>query len=584
MEYVLNLMTLIAVWVIAVQGYMLIKGLGGLLHLGHPVFYGLGAYTAAILSRRLLPPGTYPVDLLLSALVAVVGAFAIGWPALRARGRYFMLVTFSVQLMFFTLVSNLHGLTGGPDGITRIPRFALGPWTITTAAVTLLFVCGLAASSYVFCHFLIRSPYGRLVRAVRDDEIAVEAFGKDPLWAKLSIFAIGAGVTGAAGSVFAHYLRYVGPTQFGLDLVMLFLVMLVLGGQYNLAGVTVGAVVVGAMIEGLRFAPLPHEVSAYLHQVIFGILLVAILFVRPDGLFPEQFARYRRRGMSEHHPVMTKRWDLLPTSRHEDGLRPSGDADAAILEARGLVKHFGGVAAVDGCDLALAPGRITAVIGPNGAGKTTIFNLLTGFVPPDAGRVVFQGREITGWTPSAIARVGVGRTFQDVRIWPRLTVIENVLVAMPAQLGERPLLVWPVIPAVSRQERDNLEAAWRLLERFGLEPKANESGSALSYAQQKMLSLARLTALDASVMLLDEPTAGVDIRRLAVFLDHIRAFAVEQGRTVCLIEHNMDVVRELADWVLFMNEGRVVASGSPQDVLGDRHLMSIYLGYSKVEP
>jgi len=571
-DYVLGVLTLIAIWVIAVHGYMLIKGLGGLLHLGHAVFFGLGAYTAAILSREVLPAGAYPASLLAAALVAGAGAVAIGVPALRARGRYFMLVTFSIQLAFFTVVSNLHGLTGGPDGLSRIPRPQLGAWTVAAPGATLALVVGLAVLSFLFCHLTIRSPYGRLVRAVRDDEIAAEGAGKRAAAVKLSIFVLGAGVTGFAGGVFAHYMRYVGPTQFGLDLVVLFLVMLVLGGQFNLLGVTVGAVTVGVMIEALRFAPLPRGSEAFLHQVLFGGLLIAILFIRPEGLLPERLPRHRRPAGGG------------PPARVEAVRAHRREApDGVALRAEGLVKRFGGVTALDGCTLDLARGRITAIIGPNGAGKTTVFNLVTGFVRPDAGRIHVGAQELTGWTPERIAALGVARTFQDVRIWPRLTVIENVLAAMRWRRGERPVLGLPILPGVRAEERQHVERAWALLERFGLQDKADDPGGALSYAQQKMLALARLTALDPAVMLLDEPTAGVDVCRLGTFLDHIQRFSAQQGRTVCLIEHNMDVVRELADHVLFMNDGRVVAEGRPEEVMADQELMAIYLGHAPVE-
>jgi len=569
-DYLLGVLTLIAIWMIAVQGYMLIKGLAGLLHLGHAVFFGLGAYTAAILSLSVLPAGTYPLSLFGAALVSALGALVIGAPALRARGRYFMLVTFSVQLMFIALVSNLHGLTGGPDGLSRIPRAQLGTWTVTSPGATLALVALITMGCFLFCYVTVHSPYGRLVRAVRDDEIATEAFGKHPNRVKLTIFAIGAGVTGLAGGVFAHYMRYVGPTQFSLDLVILFLVMLVLGGQFNLAGVTCGTLLVGLLIEGLRFLPLPHGSEAFLHQVVFGALLITILFLRPDGLLRERFPRYRRSLNVPSRPA-------APTT---GGVPARATASGIALRTEGLAKQFGGVKALDGCSFELPTGRITAIIGPNGAGKTTIFNLITGFVTLDSGQVYYRDEPLAGLSPARIATLGVARTFQDVRIWPKLTVIENILVAIPRQSGERPFRGLLLRPQVMHEQRRNLELAWQLLERFGLEHKANDLGEALSYAQQKMLALARLSALDPAVMLLDEPTAGVDVKRIGVFLDHIRRFSREQRRTVCLVEHNMDVVRALADHVLFVNEGRVVAAGNPEEVTADADLMRIYLGYS----
>ncbi len=585
MAYLIDVLTLTAILAIAVHGYMLIKGLGGMLHLGHAVFYGIGAYASAIISTTLLPPGYFPASVMAGALAAGVGALLIGWPALQDRARYFMIVTFSLQLIFVTLVINL-GFTGGPDGLSSIPRMSFGPWqpnrhwaldlgvaTVGYPDIKLLVVVGFAAFSYWFCSRIVHSPYGRLIRAVRDDERVAEAFGRDAVRARLSILLIGAAVTGMAGGLFAHHFNYVGPSQFGLDLTMLMLAMLILGGQCSLAGATFGAVLMVGLLEALRFVlddglGVPFHMIAHLRQAIFSIILILVLALRPRGLFPETLAHHRR-------PAATPRPARLTGCAR--ALEPP--ASGEILKASGLIKHFGGLAAVDGAGVSLRPGRIVAIIGSNGAGKTTVFNLLSGFERADAGAAHVGAVSLLGRRPAEIARLGVARTFQDVRIWPRLTVIENILVSRRHQPGETPARLFVSPRLVASAERINLDAAWAVLERFGLAEKANQLGSDVSYAQRKMLALARVCAFDPTVLLLDEPTSGVDPRRLDVFLDHIRAFARADQRAVCLIEHNMSVVRELADWVLYMDGGRVLAAGTPADVLGDDVLMRRYLGH-----
>jgi branched-chain amino acid transport system permease protein len=583
--YLIDVLTLTAILAIAVHGYMLIKGLGGMLHLGHAVFYGIGAYASAIMSTTLLPPGYFLVAVMAGALAAGLGALLIGWPALQERARYFMIVTFSLQLIFVTLVINL-GFTGGPDGLSSIPRMSFGPWqpnrhwsldlglaAIGYPEIKLLVVLGFAALSYWFCSRIVHSPYGRLIRAVRDDERVAEAYGRDAMRARLSILLIGAAVTGMAGGLFAHHFNYVGPSQFGLDLTMLMLAMLILGGQYSLAGATFGAMLMVGLLEALRFVlddglGVPFHMIAHLRQAIFSIILILILALRPRGLFPETLARYRR-------PAAMPRPERL--TRRDRAMEPPGGGE--ILKAGGLIKHFGGLAAVDGAGLSLRPALIVAIIGSNGAGKTTVFNLLSGFERADAGEAHLGAVSLLGRRPAEIARLGVARTFQDVRIWARLTVIENILVSRRHQPGENPARLFLSPRRVASAERSNLEAAWVVLERFGLAEKANQLGSDVSYAQRKMLALARVCAFDPTVLLLDEPTSGVDPRRLDVFLDHIRAFAKADQRAVCLIEHNMTVVRELADWVMYMDGGRVLASGTPTDVLGDDVLMRRYLGH-----
>lgn len=593
MAYVIDVLTLTAILAIAVHGYMLIKGLAGMLHLGHAVFYGMGAYAGAILATKVLPPGFFPVAVLAGALAASAGALLIGWPALQARGRYFMIVTFAMQLIFITLVINLS-ITGGPDGLSNIPRISLGPWQpgrrwtlplgpveLSFAQVKLLVMIAFTALSFWFCSRVIQSPYGRLIRAVREDEQVVEAYGRDATRAKLSILLIGAGVTGAAGSLFAHHFNYVGPSQFELDLTMLLLAMLILGGQYSLTGATVGAALMVGLLEALRFVldnglGVPLEMTAPLRQAAYSIIQILILAVRAHGLFPERLPRHQRKAAP---PPSAVRAPAAPPPPPAAAITELG---AVALTASNLQKHFGGLTAVANAGLSLRRGKIIAIIGSNGAGKTTVFNILSGFETADQGEAHVGRTSILGLPAAAIARLGVARTFQDVRIWNRLTVIENVLAARPHQPGEHPARLFLSPGRVARCEDDNIAAAWELLERFGLADKANHPGSDLSYAQRKMLALARVTAFDPAAMLLDEPTSGVDPKKLDVFLDHIRAFARRDGRAVCLIEHNMTVVKELADWVLFMDEGKVISSGTPQQVLGDHALMRRYLGHRKV--
>ncbi|PWR17810.1 ABC transporter permease subunit [Zavarzinia compransoris] len=602
MSYLIDVATLAAILAIATHGYMLIKGLGGLLHLGHAVFYGLGAYGAAIASVKLLPAGAFPLSLLLGALTAGVGGLLVGLPGLRDRARYFMIVTFAIQLIFVTFMINLE-ITGGPDGLNNIPGIALGPWQpgskdvialgplqVTYPVLKLAVMIGFAALSFLLCTRLIRSPYGRLVRATREDELVVEAYGRAATPVKLGILVIGAALTGFAGALFAHHFNYVGPSQFELDATVLFLVMLIVGGQYSLLGATLGTVLMIALLEVLRYLlesvlVVPFEMTAHLRQVFFAVALLAMLSLRGGGIMPERLPRYRNarpapapQGDDEFAPVPV---DSLPvdSAPRVVPLPNHGPETKPILSARGLAKHFGGVQAVADAGLDLYKGRIVAIIGSNGAGKTSTFNMLSGFETPDSGTITLAGHAIAGKRPAAVARLGLARTFQDVRMWKGLTVIENILAAGLDQPGTHPLALLFRGGRARAAERANVERAWALLERFGLQHHANLRADQISYAQRKMLSLARITAFDPEVMLLDEPTSGVDPRRLSIFLDHIRAFAKVDNRAVCLIEHNMTVVRELADWVIFMDEGRTVAAGPPEEILGDHGLMRTYLGH-----
>lgn len=250
---------------------------------------------------------------------------------------------------------------------------------------------------------------------------------------------------------------------------------------------------------------------------------------------------------------------------------------ASTLECRNLVKSFGGLRAVDDLSVAFEPGKATALIGPNGAGKSTLFHLLTGALQPTSGEITYHDRRIDRLPPWCVAREGIGRLFQDVRVFPKLTVLDNVLTAFPGQCGENVLSTLFQRRRVREEEQRNVERALQLLGSVGLEDRTSSSADALSYGQQKLLAIARLLAAGADVLLLDEPTAGVNPEMIQVLISTIRKLARE-GKTIVVIEHNMNVVLEIADWVHFIHEGQVVAFGLPDDVLGDRYVRATYLG------
>jgi ABC-type branched-subunit amino acid transport system ATPase component len=247
------------------------------------------------------------------------------------------------------------------------------------------------------------------------------------------------------------------------------------------------------------------------------------------------------------------------------------------LELRGVSKAFGGVWAADHVTMGFERGRVTGLIGPNGAGKTTIFNLISGFLRVDEGTIFCNGKEITGLSPWRIAGAGVGRLFQDVHLFSRMTALDNVMVAFQKQAGENPLAALFGRWVVSAQEKKRRARTLELLDFVGLAGKAGEPAEDLSYGQQKLLSIARLLAADAGVLLLDEPTAGVNPQMVELLLDVIRRLA-RDGKTVVFIEHNMNVVVEVADWLYFLDDGQVESFGRPKDVLGDPEVRKAYIG------
>jgi ABC-type branched-subunit amino acid transport system ATPase component len=308
--------------------------------------------------------------------------------------------------------------------------------------------------------------------------------------------------------------------------------------------------------ELLKFVNLPPDIADKLRQLFYGVLLIVMLRLRPQGLLPE--------SASAHHDLASP-------------VRPQVDRPvaAAALEARGLEKRFGGIVAVSKLDLALAPGRITGLIGPNGAGKTTAFNLLTGFIEPDAGEVAYRGRPLKGLKPHRIVRLGIARSFQDLKLFTRLTVLENVLVALPRQRGDHLAYVYFTPWAVASEERANLGRAMAILEFVGLQQRAAEPAADLSYAEEKLLAVARLLATDAEVLLFDEPLSGLAPNTLREMQPIFRRLA-DSGRTLAIIEHNLDVIRELCDTAVFLDEGRKLAQDTPERLMQDPVLAERY--------
>jgi branched-chain amino acid transport system ATP-binding protein len=251
--------------------------------------------------------------------------------------------------------------------------------------------------------------------------------------------------------------------------------------------------------------------------------------------------------------------------------------ETSLLEVQNLTKSFGGVRAVSEVSFRVAEGRATSLVGPNGAGKTTIFNLITGAIPPDSGTVLFKGKEITGKSPSDTARHGISRTFQDLRIFPRMTVLENIMVSFQGQLGEQPLAVLLQSRRVRDQERAFRSKALDIAARVGLGGREGELAGDLSYAEQKLVIIARSIAMEAPVWLLDEPAAGLDTGAVTQLMALIRSL-VSEGQTVVIVEHNLRVVKDISDWVLFLANGKLVAEGTPEDIFANEVLRDVYLG------
>jgi branched-chain amino acid transport system permease protein len=405
------------------------------------------------------------------------------------------------------------------------------------------------------------SPFGRALRAMRENESAAASVGKNIFYMKVSAFGMAAALASVAGSLFAYYFSYVGADSFPITETVLILSMVVVGGTGNLFGSVLGAALLVMLPEALAFVDLPAVIAGQLRLLIYGCVLVLFLVFRPEGLLREP----RRSGPRNVGAVAA-------TATMTASSSPRG---GVVLEGIGLQKRFGGITAISSLDIRLESGRITGLVGPNGAGKTTAFNVLTGFLPADAGEIRYKGKVLHNLRPHELVRAGVARSFQDLRLFAGMSVLENVLVALPRQRGDglgalflRPLLV-------RREDRANAAKAIAILDFIGLRDRAYDLAEDLSFAEEKLLVVARLIATEAEVLLFDEPLSGLDATAMQKIIDLLRRLATG-SKTICIIEHNLEAIRTACDHLVYLDEGRALAQGDPEALMHDPDLARRY--------
>ena len=573
MEYLTHTLNLALVYVLLTVSLNLILGYGGMASMAHAAFFCIGGYLSAIVTMHWGCNFLVGIGLAIIVTAAVGGALAA--PFIRVHEEYLILFTIAFQMVVFLLMLSLPSITGGDSGIFGVPGprlFGLSPQgPIHFLPFMMVFVLMVYFVAFKITH----SPFGRVLKGIREDEMSVTSLGKDVKKFKIMIFMVGTGIAAGAGGIFAHYSQFINPSIGTLDESILIIAMVVLGGTANLWGSAVGAFLLILIPEGLTFLPGASDLIVPLRSFIYGLLLILFMRFRPEGLIPE-YLHLRRSGKKEEtvrllSPSEAPYCQAQPRSKEET---LSGES---LLEVQGLSRSFGGLKAVDDFSMILEKSKVTALVGPNGCGKTTAFNLMTGFLKPNQGRIFFQKRDITNLPSHKMPHIGIVRSWQDVRNFQGMTVLDNVLIANQKQSGERLLKLFFTPWKWKREEKENLEKALLYLEKVGLLKKRGEIARNLSYAEQKLLAIARLLSTGAEVLLLDEPSSGVDPNWVKRFMAIIRDLA-QSGKTICIVEHNLEVVRGVSDTVYFMAEGKRIAQGKAEDLMADPKLGEIYFG------
>lgn len=561
-EYELRLFMLFLIYAVIALGLNILVGLAGLISLGQAGLFALGAYTAAILSTRL------GFELVSSSIAAVIVASLFGallaYPTVRVRGVYLAVITIAFGLIVENAAIEWQGLTGGPMGITGVPKPSVlgiplsGYAYYGVLAVVLVLVV-------IATHNLKRSKYGRAMLAVSQSETAARSLGFNATGIRTLAFVISAATAGLAGVLYAFLNSYISPDIFTFSDSIRFLLMVIFGG----AGTTTGTLI-GAYI--LTYLPEYLQQLQYWQKFAYGLLLAVVMFVLPLGVFGT---------LSE----LWRKWRPLPRKIEAAGVSLEqslgiGKATAwhpTELKAEGLTVRFGGLTALNDVFLRVQPAEIHALIGPNGAGKSTFVNTISGFYRPDSGRYELNGVDLTGQPAHMVARTGLARTFQNTELFGDMTVLENVMAGYQNRFSYNFFDACVHTARFMRQEEQCRQAALGLLDFVGLTDYANEKARFLPFGLQRRLEIARALATGPHLLLLDEPAAGLTTQEIEELDKMIRRIAA-LGISVLLIEHHVELIMAIANQVTVLDYGVVIASAPPDVVQANPRVIEAYFG------
>ena len=596
-------------------GLNIVVGFAGLLDLGYAAFFAIGAYFYGILTAYQVMPEwsafwspfafvglvekinqggpdlvhftlSFWLALPLAALVAAGFGVLFGAPTLRLRGDYLAIVTLGFGEIVPIVARNLDSVTNGAAGLNGVQPPRIFSYSFGVDAVPFYYVgLGLITLLILTSIRLRDSRVGRAWMAIREDETAAAAMGVNPVKYKLLAFAIGAAFAGMTGVFFVAKLQTATPEMFNFNVSSMLIVMVVLGGMGSVWGVVVGAVLLQLMQSWFlpqlsRWAhALGNEIgSATLQQLdfvqwtqlLFGVILILMMLYRREGLIPAVRRTPALNFDAQHAEVARGGFKNL----HRVAERDRG----AALEVKDVTVRFGGLVALNGVDLTVPAGGVVAVIGPNGSGKSTLFNVITGLVPA-TGSIRFGGRELLGLKSHQVLEAGVARTFQNIRLFPTLTVLENVLIGRHARLRSGPLASVLRTDRQVDEERSARDSVLDIVALFGnrLAPRIAQAVSGLSYANRRRVEVARALASRPRILLLDEPTAGMNPAETLELAEQIKSLHAT-GLSILIIEHKLDVVTALADTVVVLDHGEKIAEGRPEQVRRDEQVLTAYLG------
>lgn len=557
-DYYLRIAFTMCVYFICALGMNVLVGFAGLKSLGQAGLFAAGAYAAALFTSR------WDLDPWLSfALAAVVaGGFGvlIALPSLRVKGPYLAMVTLAFGVVVEKIISEWTDVLGGAQGLYGIKPLT---WNGAPLSSTQWVVFGifLGAVTHLLLRNLLRGRFGRALLSLSADEIASSSVGVRVYRAKVLAFTVAAVTCGMAGAMVAQQNQYINSDFITFHLSIFILLLVMFGGAGTVAGPLVGAISL-TLIDVLlaRWPAAQH--------FVYGALLLFALYAMPGGVMGSvnQWLGKRR---------STKTRAVAPSASVDLIFNSGGSGD--MLAASKICKAYGGVKTAQNVSFTLQRGHVHALIGPNGAGKTTMINMLTGIVAPDSGSIRFEGRELVGLPVHATCVAGLGRTFQNLRLFGELSVLDNVKLGRHARMKNGFLSSLFGLPSTHREEAEASERALVLLQMVGLDHLADSPAGSLPYGLQRRVELARALATDPHLLLLDEPAAGLNPQETAELGDLLVRIS-RMGLTILMVEHHMDMVMRVSDHVIVLDYGVKIAEGTPAQIQSNSAVIEAYLG------